>query len=61
MLFKTKVERLVNQYHQINRRYDNISRDEVSLGKEVASLTQEEMKEYVQGTSRETRLSPQRA
>ena len=57
----TKVAELVNKYHQINRRYDNISRDEVSLGKEVASLTQEEMKEYVQGTSRETRQSPQRA
>ena len=61
MLFKTNVERLVNQYHQINRRYDDLSKIVVSLGKEVASLTKEEMKEYVQGTSRETRQSPQRA
>ena len=61
MLFKTNVERLVNQYHQINRRYDNLSRDEKKLGKEVANLTEEEMKEYIQGTSRETRPYPQRA
>ncbi len=61
MLFKTNVERLVNQYHQINRRYDNLSRDEKNLGKEVANLTEEEMKEYIQGTSRETRPYPQRA
>ena len=61
MLFKTNVERLVNQYHQINRRYDNLSRDEKHLGKEVANLTEEEMKEYIQGTSRETRPYPQRA
>lgn len=56
-----KVAELVNKYHQINRRYDDLSKNEVSLGKEVASLTEEEMKEYVQGTSRETRPSPQRA
>ena len=56
-----KVAELVNKYHQINRRYDSLSKDEVSLGKEVASLTQEEVKEYVQGTSRETRQYPQRA
>jgi len=61
MLFKTKVEQLVNQYHQINRRYGNLSKDEESLGKEVANLTEEEMKEYIQGTSRETRPYPQRA
>ena len=56
---QTKVDQLVNQYHQINRRYADLSENEKSLGTNVAHLTDEEMKEYVELTSREARPYPQ--
>ena len=58
---QTKVDQLVAQYHRINRRYADIAKSEDSLGANVAHLTEEEMKEYVQGTSREARPYPQTA
>ena len=61
MLEESKVDRLVNQYHQINRRYDALTKEENSLGKRVAHLTDEETNEYVKRTSREFRPYLQRA
>jgi hypothetical protein len=58
---KTKVDHLVDQYHRINRRYADIAKSEESLGANVAHLTEEEMNEYVQGTSRNARPYPQTA
>ena len=56
---QTKVDQLVNQYHRINRRYVELAKDEKSLGERVAHLTDEEMAEYVERTSREARPYPQ--
>ena len=58
---QSKVDQLVNQYHQINRGYADLAKNEESLGQRVATLTDEEMREYVQGTSREYRPYPQAA
>ena len=55
----TKVDQLVNQYHQINRRYADLSENEKSLGTNVAHLTDEEMAEYVERTARRPRPYPQ--
>ena len=56
---QTKVDQLVGQYHRINRRYVELAKDEKSLGERVAHLTDEEMAEYVERTSREARPYPQ--
>jgi len=56
---QTKVDQLVNQYHRINRRYVELAKDEKSLGQRVTYLTDEEMAEYVERTSREARPYPQ--
>jgi hypothetical protein len=58
---QTRVDQVVGQYHRINRRYVELAKDEQSLGTNVAHLTDEEMAEYVEGTSRETRPRPQAA
>ena len=55
----TVVDQLVNQYHRINRRYVELVKDEKSLGQRVTYLTDEEMAEYVERTSREARPYPQ--
>ena len=59
MAEQTSVDILVNKYHQINRRYADLAKDEQTLGADVAHLTDEEVKEYVERTSRETRPYPQ--
>ena len=56
---QTRVDLLVSQYHRINRQYADIAKSEESLGENVAHLTEEEMKDYIEGTSRETRPRPQ--
>jgi len=46
------VDQLVNQYNQINRRYETLAKDEKTLRKRVGYLTDEQMAEYVKLTSR---------
>ena len=55
----TVVDQLVNQYHQINRRYESVAKDEKTLGQRVTYLTDEEMAEYVERTTRRPRPYPQ--
>ena len=57
----TRIDQLVDDYHRINRRYESIAKDEKTLGHRVGLLTDEEMAEYVERTSREARPYPQTA